>query len=312
MFASLLRSAALVAAGLLLATSVVAAQESGQAAPPPLKAETAEEASPPAPPIRFYFFSPDWRPADLGKLAAGVEDVLKRERLEVTFQAFTRYEDFAKQVAEKPPHFLLAPAWMEAPAGSGIAAGLDLKVLARPQRHGRSGYRKALMTRAGIDSIDDLAHGSIAATVWSMGAGSDRSILDAFHLAADSAKVVPVPKDVDALLALSFAQVDAALVTGLQYELLAATNPVEAESLRVLAFSPEIALPPVFSCAGADAELAVRLPSVLAGFASTDEGRQVLALLGFDAFVPEPQRATKGTTTKPHSKTSTPRTSPPR
>lgn len=308
MFARLLRSAALVAAGLLVATSAVRAQESLQAPPPPQEAAT-EEAAPQAQPIRFYFFSPDWRPADLGRLAAGVEDVLKREQLEVTFQAFTRYEDFARQVAEKPPHFLLAPAWMEAPDGSGIAAGLDLKVLARPQRHGRSGYRKALMTRTGIDSIDDLAHGSIAATVWSMGAGSDRSILDAFHLAADSAKVVPVPKDVDALLALSFAQVDAALVTGLQYELLAATNPVEAESLRVLAFSPEIGLPPVFACAGADAELADRLPTVLAGFTSTDEGRQVLALLGFDAFVPEPQRAPKGSSTKSPAKTSTQRTS---
>jgi hypothetical protein len=304
MFARLLRSAALVAAGLLVATWPVTAQESRQEP----QEEESEEAPQEPQPIRFYFFSPDWRPADLGKLAAGVEDALNREDLEVTFQAFTRYEDFARQVAEKPPHFLLAPAWMEVPAGSGIAAGLDLKVLARPLRHGRSGYRKALMTRAGIDSIDDLAHGSIAATVWSMGAGSHRSILDAFHLAADSAKVVPVPKDVDALLALSFAQVDAALVTGLQYELLAATNPVEAESLRVLAFSPEIGLPPVFACAGTDPELATRLPVALAGLAASDEGREVLALLGFDAFVPEPQQATRGSSTRSPTKKSTQRT----
>ena len=113
------------------------------------------------------------------------------------------------------------------------------------------------------------------------------TVLDAFHLAADSAKVVPVPKDVDALLALSFGQVDAALVTSEQYELLARTNPSEAERLRVLAFSPEVGLPPVFASSDADPVLRDRLQDLLVRLPQVSGGASVLAMLGFDSFVAE-------------------------
>jgi len=231
----------------------------------------------------FYFFSPDWRPPDLGKLAVAVEDSLAAGGLNVSFQAFTRYEDFERQVREKPPVFMIAPAWLDGVAGHRLGVGLT--VVARPVRHGKSTYRKALMTRPGIDSIDDLARGSIAATLHSTSEGSPTAVLDVFHLAPDSAKVVPVPKDVDALLALSFGQVDAALVTSEQYELLAQTRPADAERLRVLAFSPEVKLPPVFACSPADPQLRDRLRDLLLGLAEVPQGAVVLRLLGFDRFV---------------------------
>jgi len=230
----------------------------------------------------FYFFSPDWRPPDLGKLAIAVEEVLASGQLDVSFQAFTRYEDFDRQVHVNPPLFMIAPAWVEGSAGSAL--GLHLTVVARPLRRGKSTYRKALMTRSNVDSIDDLAHGSIAATLHSMGAGKPAAVLDAFHLATDSARVVPVPKDVDALLALSFGQVDAALVTSEQYELLAQTSPSEAEKLRILAFSPEVGLPPVFASADSDPVLRDRLRDLLAKLREAPNGADLLAMLGFDGF----------------------------
>jgi hypothetical protein len=233
----------------------------------------------------FYFFSPDWRPPDLGKLAIAMEHALASGQVDISFQAFTRYEDFERQVHIQPPVFMIAPAWVEGPGGSVL--GLDLAVVARPQRHGKSTYRKALMTRANIDSIDDLARGAIAATLHSMGSGDPAAVLDAFHLAAESAKVVPVPKDVDALLALNFGQVDAALVTSEQYEQLARTNPAEAERLRVLAFSSEVGLPPVFAAAGANPAERERLRDVLARLREVPDGISVLTMLGFDGFVAE-------------------------
>lgn len=231
----------------------------------------------------LYFFSPDWRPPDLGKLAASVEQALDAGGLTVSFQAFTRYEDFERQVVEKPPVFMIAPAWLDGPAGRRL--GLSLTAIAHPLRHGKSTYRKALMTRPGIDSIDELARGSVAATLYSMGDGSPQAVLGAFHLGGDSAKVVPVPKDVDALLALSFGQVDAALVTSEQYEVLAQTSPIEAERLRVLAFSPEVKLPPVFACGGADEALRRRLRDLLVKLQEVPDGATVLQLLGFDRFI---------------------------
>ena len=250
-------------------------------------------AIPAAPPIEprrpgvalFYFFSPDWRPPDLGKLAIAIEGALASGQVDVSFQAFNRYEDFERQVLVQPPVFMIAPAWVEGSEGSVL--GPALRVIARPVRRGKSTYRKALMTRSNIDSIDDLARGSIAATLHSMGAGDPAAVLDAFHLAADSAKVVPVPKDVDALLALNFGQVDAALVTSEQYEQLAQTSPVEAERLRVLAFSSEVGLPPVFATAAAGDVLRERLRDLLARLREVPDGASVLAMLGFDGFVAE-------------------------
>jgi len=260
------------------------------AAEPALKAPSAPTVPLPIQPRQpgvalFYFFSPDWRPPDLGKLAIAVEQALASGHVNVSFQAFTRYDDFERQVLAQPPVFMIAPSWVEGPGGSVL--GLDLSVIARPQRRGKGTYRKALMTRANVDSIDDLARGAIAATLHSMGSGDPAAVLDAFHLAAESAKVVPVPKDVDALLALNFGQVDAALVTSEQYEQLARSNPAEAERLRVLAFSSEVGLPPVFASSSADPVERDRLRDLLARLRELPEGTSVLTMLGFDGFVAE-------------------------
>ncbi|MFN2426975.1 MAG: PhnD/SsuA/transferrin family substrate-binding protein [Candidatus Binatia bacterium] len=233
----------------------------------------------------FYFFSPDWRPPDLGKLTVAVETALASGDVDVSFQAFNRYEDFERQVLLQPPVLMIAPAWVEGSQGNSL--GLERTVIARPVRRGKDNYRKALMTRSNLDSIGDLARGSIAATLHSMGSGDPAAVLDSFHLAADSARIVPVPKDVDALLALNFGQVDAALVTSEQYEVLARTNPAEAEQMRVLAFSNQVGLPPVFASAGADAAMLDRLRDLLERLREVPQGTNVLTMLGFDGFVAE-------------------------
>jgi ABC-type amino acid transport substrate-binding protein len=242
------------------------------------------EGSTPSPAL-FYFFSPDWRPPDLGRLAVAIEAALLRKGLRLSFQAFTRFEDFEREQLENKPDFLIAPAWVGDPSDSGRPS--DLEVLARPVRQGRPTYRKALMTRPGVDSIDDLARGSIAATLHSMSGGSSSSLLEAFHLDGNSARVVPVPKDVDALLALRFGQVDGALVTSAQYEEFGRADPLEAAQLRLLAVSPEIPLPPLFARRGADQDSAAELRALFLGLGGEDQGSAILGLLGFDGYMAE-------------------------
>lgn len=187
---------------------------------------------------------------------------------------------------------MIAPAWTKTSPTTGFPTAFV--VLAEPVRRSKATYRKALMTRSNVDSIDDLAKGSIAATAYSMGAGAPEPILTAFHLPAESARIVPVPKDVDALLALTFGQVDAAMVTSEQYALLAKSNPAEAERLRVLAFSPEIDLPPVFAQVETAPELRGRFQAAITHLQDTAEGKAILAMLGFDAFVPVPDDEAAG------------------
>ncbi len=247
---------------------------------------TDAESTPAAPvPAVLFVFSPDWRPADLGRLGATLEDAGTSGGLELSVQGFARYEDFESQVAEKKPDFLIAPAWIETGSEPGFRA--CRKVLARGSRLGRTTYRKALLAKAGIATPGALTHRSIAATQNTLGPGPGSEILEAFHLDDKSAKVVGVPKDVDALLALRFGQADAALVTGREYEAFAKSNPAEAAGLEVLGFSPETGLPPVYACASAAEPATMRMTALLPRLAESQAGRESLALLGLDAFQPE-------------------------
>lgn len=231
---------------------------------------------------RLFVFSPDWRPTDFADLATKLQPLFERGGLDVIFQGFARYEDFAEQAKATSPEFLLAPAWLDGPEAGDL--GLDLRVIARARRAGKSTYRKALMARASTDSVDDLSNRAIATTLYSMGRGSEAAALDSFHMAPETAKVVAVAKDVDALLALVFGHVDAALVTSRQYDLLEESNPTEAEALQVLALSREIRLPAVFAGSEASGRDARKMTKLLENLPETAEGREILAALGFDAF----------------------------
>lgn len=229
----------------------------------------------------FYFYSPDWRPADLGALTESVQQAAEDVQLPLTFQAFTRYDDFIERIGQRQPTFLWAPAWLDQEAGP---FAFELVALARPQRNGRATYRKGLMSRPGIDQIEDLRDCSIAATALAMGANGDQRILDAFDLDPASTRVVAVQKDIDALLALSFGQVDAALVTSSQFEHHSRTNPGIVKDFQIIALSPEIQFPAVYATPLASADARKKLTRLLQGLNDSDSGRQLLELLDYGSI----------------------------
>jgi hypothetical protein len=226
----------------------------------------------------FFFYSPDWRPADLGALTKVVENLTASEDLLIEFQAFTRYEDFIERIGEVRPAFLWAPTWLEKEAGP---FAFELEPLARPMRNGRSTYRKGLMSRSTVSRVQDLNKHAIAATTFAMGADGDQLILDAFDLDPAETRVVSVQKDIDALLALSFGQVDAALVTSYQFEHHSKTNPGIVRDFQILALSPEIDFPAVYATPLASAESRRQLTQVLIQLGDSEAGKELLSLLGY-------------------------------
>jgi ABC-type phosphate/phosphonate transport system substrate-binding protein len=231
----------------------------------------------------LYFYSPDWRPGNLNLLTESIESELGGEGLTVKFQAFARYEDLVERLDEQVPDFLLAPAWI----GPTALPDVELERVAHPVRGGRSTYRKALMARPEIRSVADLARGTVAATVHAIGPDGARAVLDYFNLDGTTVAVLPVPKDVDALLALSFGQADAALVTSTQFETLSRVNPNVTRDLHVLAFSPEIELPGVYATPKVPRTLRSRMVAALAGLAARESGLRLLEQMGYDGMVAE-------------------------
>lgn len=97
--------------------------------------------------------------------------------------------------------------------------------------------------------------------------------------------ILPVPKDFDALIAIGFGSVQAAVASESSLERLAKNNPRQHDALAQLAKGPERLLPIIVAPAAAGAGGAAVL-KVLAGMGADVEGQQRLRLLGLDALVP--------------------------
>lgn len=234
-----------------------------------------------AAPTLFYFYSPDWRPADLNDLTASIETLVARHDIDLRFQAFAHYDDFLARIQHETPAYLVAPSWLE----KVDVLGFVIEPIARPRRGTLYSYRKALMAGEGVDGFEALSRGTIAATVYTMGPGGARGLLDTFNLDATTAKVIPVAKDIDALLALSFGQVQAALVTSAQFNMPERANPKITDELEALAFSPAIPFPGVYATERASDDSRERMAAVLGALGDDDGGRELLRLFGYDAFV---------------------------
>ena len=97
--------------------------------------------------------------------------------------------------------------------------------------------------------------------------------------------VLPVPKDIDALMAIGFGAAQAAVATEGSLDRLARTNAKQHEAFAQLARGTERLLPIVVASAQPDAA-AQALLKVLAGMGADAEGQQRLSLLGLDALGP--------------------------
>ncbi|MFQ5352839.1 MAG: PhnD/SsuA/transferrin family substrate-binding protein [Candidatus Binatia bacterium] len=238
--------------------------------PTPVQAEQAS----------LFFFSPDWAPGNLNLLSETVSAVAEDNNVRLSFQAFARYEDFCSQLELDRPDFVVVPHWATTVDGCIT----ELVPLAVPLRQGRDWYQKALMAGDGIADVSDLASGTIAAAVAPEGPQDRYAIIEHFGLGDSEARIIPVPKDIDALLALSFGQVDAALVTTTQFEMLSAVNPNSTKGLKVLGLTPKLPFPVLYATAGTSPELVAVMRAGLQRVRDTLSDQSVLELLGFDGM----------------------------
>lgn len=233
-----------------------------------------------ADPPELFFFNPDWTTGNLNVLTEAVDHYIAENELDLRFQAFARYEDFKKQLHARRPAFVIVPAWVE----DDDDLEVRLSRLAHPVRDGQRSYRKALMARSDIKSATELNGASIAAAAIGTGPRDPKSVLGHFGLSDSNAAIIPVPKDIDALLALSFGQVDAALVTLAQLEQLQKLNPNSTKNLHVLDFSPAVPFPSLASTEYADTDDIAALQQSLPKIDTSGSGRALLKVLGFDRF----------------------------
>lgn len=228
--------------------------------------------------VHFYY-SPDWRPGSFSLLTATMADYLSSQGLPSSFQAFARYEDFVREIEVQKPTFITAPLWFAEKHGQA----LGLQVISRPLRNGKHSYRKLLMTGLEVTNLADLSSATIAATVNAVDPNPEARLLGLFSLAGSKARVIPVTKDIDALLALTFGQVDAAVVTTARLDLLSRVSPEATAKIHSIAKTAEIPFPMFYSTRYASEELRHTTIEFSDAFNATEQGQAILNLFGYDS-----------------------------
>jgi len=229
----------------------------------------------------FFFYSPEVGSGNLSLLKQAAEKFFADAGLDVGFQPFARLEDLESRFAERRPAYLLAPRW----ALTRDCLGAELTPVARPVRDGRMFDRRALLAGRTIATVEQLAGGSIATTVPAIEAERGSIGLTRFRGDHPDVRIIPVPKDVDALLALGFGQVDAAFVSMAQLEMLSRVNPSLTGSLHEIGYSDHTPFPLIYATDSADAEMSARLADALAGAVGSVRGRRLATLLGYDQWM---------------------------
>ncbi|MEZ0311552.1 MAG: PhnD/SsuA/transferrin family substrate-binding protein [Myxococcota bacterium] len=251
---------ALVAAG----PSPVAAQENGAG--------------------RIVYFDPDANHQAIVNIATWFTDYLASASVELVFQAVESREAFERLLADPKTRFALVSSSYVATAD----ARLDPILV--PQVGGDPFYYKVLID-VGTGDGRELSGKNLAASVIAKpGSSNFKELLQglaAGGVRVDGVHVIPVAKDIDALLALSFGQVQAALVTPESVEVLKRINPGVAAKFRaVYRTSPILRAPMCEVGKKSSARERANLVSALQRMSQSDDGRKAMRTMGFEGWLP--------------------------
>lgn len=226
--------------------------------------------------VLIYFYNPDANLGDVAKLKSSVQEYFQAIEPGATLKAFIRLQDLLAALKSQPPDFLVASSWVT----KTYAGQYGLKPLLVGRVGAERSYTKILISKKAMPS-------SASPSLSTVGLGAQN--LDVLKsLVPDLRKfsnlnVVEVSKDLDAVLAVSFDQVDLGLVRSENIEAIRKVNQVAVANLKTLGRSTPIEYP-IFS-----ATAKVQAPAMdkfVKGLqAQKDEkAAQAMELMGFQSW----------------------------
>lgn len=230
---------------------------------------------------KLLFFDPDANQERLLNITELFNDYLVERNSEVVFEPVQAESAFSSRLQEADSKFAIV--------SSGFlkhAKAQDLRPILVPEARNSVYYRKLLVSMA-ADATLNLNGKTIAATVTDEQASEVLKGLHARGAQVDGAFVVSVSKDVDALLALSFGQADAALVTEASIDVLKRINPASATRIHVLAETNEMLRAPLCEV-GVHISRQERdaMVGLINDLVATEHGRSLMQVLSIEKWVP--------------------------
>lgn len=227
----------------------------------------------------LYFYSPEFGPGNLSLLTQAVDAFFSDSGVHVRFQPFARLEDFRTTIKAHPPTFVIAPEWV----AKHECIAESLTAIVQPMRGGESSGRRALMAVHSVASAKEIANGSVAAALPAEVSSREDISMGRFRADHPSINVIPVPKDIDALLAVGFGQVDAAFVSLAQFEMLERINPNLTAKLHEIGYSQESPFPRLYATTRASNDGIKEIVRAFATIRDSGQGRRMFSILGFDS-----------------------------
>jgi len=235
--------------------------------------------------IQFYYFNPDSIKSNLRQLKSNMDSVLQKNNIPAAFQPFAKFSDFNDNIRTQRPSLLYVPYWYFERYGKE----LKLRPLLTSLQDKKTNYQKKLITNINSKkSIGHLDHSSLAMTT--MGPDS-KSMLNNIVFSDNSINtkkfsIIEVPKDIDAIFAVALGQVDSALVSSINLQLLEKRNPRLTKSIRVIANTKPMTLPILCYLEGTLTE--EKIKELRVQLKNTDNLEQSVAqVLGVDAWGPK-------------------------
>lgn len=149
---------------------------------------------------------------------------------------------------------------------------------------GRATYKKVIVAGRSVSDPAQLKGATVAS------AGTEaytkyllRKLLGKDEDLVNSIKILIVPKDIDALMAIGFGMAKAALASELTVEKLQAVNPAQYRLLNQMSKTEDMPLPVVVIPAGKNRKADKGLKA-LSEMDNSAEGRNGLKMLGFDSW----------------------------
>lgn len=236
----------------------------------------------------LLFYDPDGNHQAIVRITALFNSYLRETNVPLNFQAIVSSDNFSRRLSTDTSAFVI----VSSPLLSG-QGGKRFKPLLVPDAGGEAGvhYRKLLVGKAGAVANDSMATIATAGTKeWAV------SLLATASIKVSGTRLISVSKDIDALLALSFGQVQQALVTPSSLEVLRTINAAAAGQFVVLAETAPVLRSPLCLVSGnASPGLIKQLTASLKRMNENPTGRQTLLMLGFSRWVPFTPSMKRGT-----------------
>ncbi len=230
----------------------------------------------------IYFYNPETNINNFASLKTEFDQYLSNYG-SFHFQPFSDRESFEKFVVGRSDGVFLMSSWHYRQLKREFPINMEARLVG--VSNGKATYEKILTVKNNIINID-LLEGKIVAS-----SGSEnytRKILMQMHgegkkNIVDTMRILTVPKDIDALMAVGYGMADSALTTENCLTKLAAINPKQYGFLRSLSKSEQILLPVIATLEQSDEKIRFLL-AIIEEMASGLDGKKKLKMLGVDGW----------------------------